>query len=147
MTRFRLCLGALLASAALTVPAMAQEGPWHEHEHEHHGPGWEHGPHFFHPEWNRGRWFHGWHGGVEGWWWVVAGAWYYYPAPVYPFPEPPSVVTVLPPQAPGQAYYCPPAGAYYPQVQSCPGGWQGVMVAPQAPPQPQPVPVPPPGYR
>jgi hypothetical protein len=28
-------------------------------------------------------------------------------------------------------FYCPEAGAYYPYVQQCPGGWQ--QVAPQPP--------------
>ena len=40
-------------------------------------------------------------------------------APVYAMPAP--AVAPLPP---GAAYYCPAYGQYYPQVQSCPAGWQ-----------------------
>ena len=68
---------------------------------------------------------------------------YYYPPPYYYYP--PSVVVapsapptyIERPAAPAapepQAwwYYCADAGAYYPYVKHCPGGWQ--RVAPQPP--------------
>ena len=75
--------------------------------------------------WRGGRWFHGRHEGHEGWWWVVAGLWYFYPRPVYPYPDP-----YTPPTATQYWYYCPPARAYYPYVQSCPGGWRLVPATP-----------------
>lgn len=61
------------------------------------------------------------------------------PAPVYVAPEPEPVV-VMPPRpiaAPVVAsgdwwYYCRPAGAYYPYVQSCPTGWERVLPRPGA---------------
>lgn len=56
---------------------------------------------------------------------------YYYPAPVYYAPPP---VYIEQPQPHPQAYwyYCPVLRAYYPHVQTCPGGWQRVV--PQPPP-------------
>ena len=65
-----------------------------------------------------GRAFHGghFHGGHFGAAFVVGGIWYpwyAYPAPVY---------------ASTWYYYCPSAGAYYPQVTYCPEPW--VAVAP-----------------
>ena len=60
------------------------------------------------------------------------GSRYYYPAPYYYppyYPPGPSYYIEQPQQ--GYWHYCPQAGAYYPQVQTCPGGWQLV------PPQPQ----------
>ena len=54
----------------------------------------------------------------------------YYPAPVYYAPPPAPTQYIEQPQQ-GYWHYCPGAGAYYPQVQTCPGGWQLV------PPQPR----------
>ena len=58
----------------------------------------------------------------------------YYAAPYYYDPyyyAPPPVQYIEPPAPPApQAsywYYCPGAGAYYPYVQQCPGGWQQVL--------------------
>jgi len=58
----------------------------------------------------------------------------YYPPPVYYYP--PRVVVVPPPPPPPPVYieqsvpysgnywyYCQAAGAYYPDVRDCPGGW------------------------
>ncbi len=56
------------------------------------------------------------------------------PPPVVVAPEP---VVVAPPRVivPQPAtvwwYYCRPAGAYYPYVQSCPSGWEAVPAQPQ----------------
>jgi len=56
---------------------------------------------------------------------------YYYPAPYYaPYPAAPTYY-VEQPQA-GYWHYCRSAGAYYPQVQSCPEGWQLVSPQPQS---------------
>jgi hypothetical protein len=38
---------------------------------------------------------------------------------------------VTPPPPSGWWYFCPGAGAYYPYIRECPGGWQ--RVAPQPP--------------
>ena len=76
---------------------------------------------------------------------------YYYPPPVY-YPPPPAPVYIEQPQAPmpqqspsvqtpqpaagGYFYYCPAAGAYYPQVGACPSGWQRVEPPPPPPSAP-----------
>ena len=67
----------------------------------------------------------------------VYGPRVYVPAPVIIASPPPAPVYIERPAAPparmtlepGYWYYCGPAGAYYPNVQDCPGGWQ--KVAPQ----------------
>ena len=68
---------------------------------------------------------------------------YYYPPPYYPQVAPEYIEQPIPYSVPpqGQAqpdsqaywYYCQASRAYYPHVQSCPGGWQ--RMAPQAPPR------------
>lgn len=96
--------------------------------------------HHFHEHdlarWQRGRWFHGRHGGHFGWWWIVGGLWYGYPAPIYPYPYTPPVViqvptapVALPAQAPSW-YYCAQPAGYYPYVPTCPVGWQAVPAIP-----------------
>lgn len=55
---------------------------------------------------------------------------HYYPAQVYYAPPPAPTVYIEQPRQ-GYWHYCPGAGLYYPQVQTCPGGWQLV------PPQPR----------
>lgn len=55
---------------------------------------------------------------------------YYYPAPAYYYPPPAPMTYIEQPQQ-GYWHYCPQSGAYFPQVQTCPGGWQLV------PPQPR----------
>ena len=95
--------------------------------------------------WVGGRWHHEWHNGRFGWWWGVGGAWYFYPAPIYPYPDyvadiyydpgmvaPPPEAPVAPVAGyqPGYWYYCPPSGAYYPYVQSCPVPWTPVSPTP-----------------
>lgn len=57
------------------------------------------------------------------------------PAPVYVAPEPvvvmpPRVVAVPAPPSAEWWYYCRPAGAYYPYVQTCPTGWERVAPRP-----------------
>jgi hypothetical protein len=63
---------------------------------------------------------------------------YYYPPNYYPYYP---AVTNVPPVyveqgsagpvlSPGYWYYCGPAGAYYPNVNECPGGWQQVSPQP-----------------
>lgn len=63
---------------------------------------------------------------------------YYYPPAYYAPPPPVYIEQGVPPQSQygaqpqlhsGAYWYCPAAGAYYPQAPSCPGGWQ--RVAPQ----------------
>ena len=83
----------------------------------------------------------GWHGGPY-WGWYGPGPWGGYPygypyygyAYPYYYPSPSYDSTVPAPSAPQQAYwyYCKDANAYYPYVQSCPGGW--TQVAPVQPP-------------
>lgn len=63
---------------------------------------------------------------------------YYYPSYVYPPPvivqEPPVYIQQQPPTSTGPAegywYYCQSAGAYYPNVQTCPEQW--IQVVPRA---------------
>jgi hypothetical protein len=91
-----------------------------------HGGGWGRG----------GGW--GWGGG-----WIgpalIGGAFAYdlaYPYPYYAQPYP-VYDQPYPGYAPGVApssvqywYFCPAAKAYYPYVQSCPGGWQAIPAMP-----------------
>ncbi len=125
----------MLAVLALVLgavaPAMAEERRHDEERRDHdpHGGGWrDHDIHRFHDHdfdyWQHGRWIRGRHDGREGWWWVVGPTWYYYPQPVYPYPSP-YVPPVVAPTA-NAWYYCPPSGAYYPYVATCPVPWQVV---------------------
>ena len=87
--------------------------------------------------WRGGRWNHGYHDGRLGWWWVVGSLWYFYPRPIYPSPDPyiPPAASLQP--APRDVwYYCDRARAYYPYVQSCPGGWRPVPANPAPPYRP-----------
>jgi hypothetical protein len=52
----------------------------------------------------------------------------YYPPPYYYYPPP----AYYPPDGQVYWYYCAAVRGYYPQVQSCAGGWQKVV--PQPPP-------------
>jgi len=108
------------------------------------------GAHLVHAQWHGGGYrYYGWHGGHYGWWWINGGLWwpyyaygpgypyyspyYGYPGPYYPPANPPASYGNLPPQQP-LWYYCDAAQAYYPHVQTCPGGWHPVpaIPAPQA---------------
>ncbi len=82
-----------------------------------------------------GAYPHGWHGGPY-WGWYGPGPWwgypYSYPYPqYYPYAPYPSYDSSVPavPNVPQQSYwyYCKDAKAYYPYVQSCPGGWTQVI--------------------
>ena len=91
--------------------------------------------------WRSGRWYHGHHDGRVGWWWIVGTLWYFYPRPIYPSPDPylPPTVIVQPSPPPSRYdvwYYCDSARAYYPYVQSCPGGWRMVPANPAPPYRP-----------
>ena len=95
-----------------------------------------------------------WHGrvgiyvGPGPFWW---GAPYYYP--YYAAYPPPVVVESAPvytqpsytqvPAAPEYWYFCRAANAYYPYVNSCPGGWETVTPQPPGPTAPSPSPAPP----
>ncbi len=61
---------------------------------------------------------------------------YYYPyGPGYYYPLPaPEYIQQDPAPDAQYWYYCPDAGAYYPYVGECPGGWQRVL--PEPDPQP-----------
>ncbi len=54
---------------------------------------------------------------------------YFYPTPYY-YPPAPTYYIERP--QPGYWHYCPPANGYYPQVQTCPSGWQLVPAQPQS---------------
>jgi hypothetical protein len=82
----------------------------------HHFDNFNHGGRF-----RDGRWFHGFHGGINGWWWVAGGAWTLYPAAVYPYP---AVATGVYGEV---LYWCAPLQAYYPNVVACPGTWQVIV--------------------
>ena len=93
-------LARALYAASILVPvlgtsaALAQPHRWDGDIHHFQGHDFE--------RWRGGAWFHGPHGGRDGWWWVVGPDFYFYPAPVYPYPDPytPPVVAVAPPVAP-----------------------------------------------
>src|SRR3954468_21951896 len=67
---------------------------------------------------------------------LVAPA-FYYPRPYY-YAPPPVYLGQHPIAPQSYWYYCAPAGAYYPYVADCPGGWQRVV--PQNPPNNPPPP-------
>lgn len=63
--------------------------------------------------------------------WVEARDWRY-PAPVSPLSDPQAPLDFDSPPAPAgeeYGYFCPSAGAYYPYIESCPGGWRLVPKA------------------
>lgn len=68
-----------------------------------------------------------------GGYWHFPPPYYYYP-PVIAVPAPPVYIERGSPEpAPGPPdywYYCEDAGAYYPYVKDCPGGWQRVVPRP-----------------
>ena len=117
-------------------------GPGHAAggHHFNRGPGHVAGGH--HSAWRGGHWHHGSHHGHIGWWWVAGGLWYPYAAPIYPYPyaypyEPAAVLSEpaydLPPPV-QMWYFCDAAGAYYPHVANCPGGWREVPATVQPAP-------------
>lgn len=59
---------------------------------------------------------------------------YGYPYYGYPYVDDSSVAYNMPPPAQSW-YYCDAAGAYYPYLASCPGGWRQVPAVPPAPAQ------------
>ncbi len=94
----------------------------------------------------------GWHGGSRvfiggsvGWWgwpgWWGPGWWgapypYYGAPPVVVQPGPTEYIQTAPaPPAQSYWYYCANAGAYYPYVKDCPGGWMQVVPQPAPPGQ------------
>jgi hypothetical protein len=129
---------AIGVAAAIALPAAAADrGRKHgdTHQERHHATsGWhDRDIHRFHEHdlgrWRGGRWYHGRHGGHEGWWWIVAGLWYLYPSPVYPYPnpyQPPVVVGPPPPAPPPVYYYCDDPPGYYPYVPTCRLPWRMV---------------------
>jgi hypothetical protein len=110
-----------------------------------HGGGFR-GGHAFH-----GSRFHGgtrvFIGGGIGWWgspgwWGWPGRWGtpypYYPAQPLVIQQAPTEYiqqAPTPPSAPQYWYYCQNAGAYYPYVKECPGGWMQVVPQPSPPGQ------------
>jgi hypothetical protein len=85
--------------------------------------GWQHGMgHFDHGSWRSGHWWHGTRARRVGWWWNVGSNWYWYPVALYPYPDlytPPYLVS-------GYWYWCDFYQNYYPNVGTCPSGWQAV---------------------
>jgi len=93
----------------------------------------------------------GWYGGTRvfvgggvGWWgwpgWWGPGWWgypsypYYSAPPVVVQPGPTTYIQQAPaPPAQDYWYYCKDAGAYYPYVKECPGGWMQVVPSPAPP--------------
>jgi hypothetical protein len=68
---------------------------------------------------------------------VLGGAGFFYPYPYYDYPYAYDSPAYAVPQAP-VAYYCQAAGAYYPNVTTCAGGWTVIYPsANQAYPAPQ----------
>ena len=129
-----------LAAAMTLCAAFAHADPWHGPGpgpympgHPHHG--WHGDIHHFHDHdlvvWRGGRWFHGPHGGQDGWWWIVGGVWYFYPVPVYPYPDPyvPPQAAIAPPAPAPVWYYCNNPQGYYPYVPAC-RHWMAVPANP-----------------
>ncbi len=140
--------GLLVAGSILPAEAVGGRGGGFHGDRRWHG-GAPRGGARFHgggARWG-GHGFHGgsrWHGGTRvfiggtvGWWgwpgWWGPGWW---GAP-YPYYAAPPVVVQPAPAPPAQAYwyYCQSAGAYYPYVQDCPGGWMQVVPQPGPPGQ------------
>jgi hypothetical protein len=124
-----LMLIALLGGSLTTSSAWADS-----HDGGRSGPAWGtqkgHGYHDSH-------WNSGWHGGGHiGWLWAALSALMIYDAARNaPVVQPPAVIVQTPastPAAPATAYwyFCPASGAYYPYVQTCPGGWRTVPATP-----------------
>jgi hypothetical protein len=110
------------------------------HGQFHGGPGNFHGGHGeFH---GNTRVFIGGFGwwGWPGWWglgwWATPYPYYYgYASPVVVQQAPTQYIQQDPgsPSAAPYWYYCPNAGAYYPYVKDCPGGWMQVVPQPASP--------------
>jgi hypothetical protein len=94
-----------------------------------HSPGWRAPAHMHHHHFRSGGAFF-----VGGTYWPYFPTPYYYPAPYYviPYQQDPATVYVErfdgtpTPQTPGEIF-CPNSDSYYPDAQSCPGGWQRVI--------------------
>ena len=72
--------------------------------------------------------------GYPGWWGGAPYPYYYGGQPVVVQPAPTEYIQQGP--APAQQsywYYCQNAGAYYPYVKECPGGWMQVVPSPNPP--------------
>lgn len=105
--------------------------------------GYSHGGHYYGHGWGTRVYIGG------GWWgwpyWSGPGWWGpgYWGAPYPYYADPPVVVqqgpteyipqAPAPPAAPQYWYYCQKAGAYYPYVKDCPGGWMTVVPQPASP--------------
>ena len=137
----RLCAALTLGLGALLLSPQA-DAHWHGHG----GWGWGWGG------WGWGGWWGPHYTVALGWPSYYAYPYYaapYYPAPYYPpysyapaYSYPPSY-SYAPAQAPQPAaasyapamqtwYYCENPRGYYPQVQSCGGGWHQVLVQPSS---------------
>jgi hypothetical protein len=126
---------ALMLSAVVAQPSLADEHGWHGDRHDHRHGGWHGDIRRFHDHdfdrWRGGRWYHGRHGGRAGWWWIVGPTWYFYPAPIYPYPDPYLPPTVPPTPGPGAQYwYCANPPGYYPYVPQCAVPWRLVLAPP-----------------
>jgi hypothetical protein len=149
--------GLLLAGSLLPAEAASGRGSgFHGRGSGWHGKAPQGGARFHGggAKWVGGR-FHGgsrWHGGTRvfiggglGWWgwpgWWGPGWWgapypYYAAPPVVVQPAPTEYIQPAPaPPAQPYWYYCQEAGAYYPYVQDCPGGWMQVVPQPVPPSQ------------
>ena len=98
--------------------------------------------------WTHGHWWHGRHGGRNGWWWNAGGTWFFYDNPIYPYPDYASDYyyeddygpdygsapddQYAPPGTEGgySWYYCNNPPGYYPYVQQCRGPWRAVDPTP-----------------
>ena len=107
------------------------------------GSRWHTGSHWHHGSFHSGGWR--WHGGTRvfigrpGWWgpgWWGAPYPYYVAPPVVVQPPPTAYIQQEPaPSTETYWYYCQDAGAYYPYVKECPGGWTQVVPQPAPPSQ------------
>ena len=129
-------LPALGLSLTMIQASFADDHDWHGDRHDRHddrGGGWHGDIRHFHDRdfdhWRTGRWYHGHHGGRQGWWWIVGPAWYAFSSPIYPYPDYSFDTDVSPDLSSGYWYWCAPLQAYYPYVQTCPVPWQQVIPA------------------
>jgi len=120
---------AALVALVMVAPAYATGGHGGGHGGGRGSSGGHHGPHpGFHHFHHRGRVFVG----VVPffaypYWWDYPA--YYYPPTVIQ-PEPPVYIQQQPGGQP-YWYYCPSAGAYYPNAPSCPEPWVPVPATPR----------------
>lgn len=127
----------LLVSPALPADAGGGPGGGYRGGSPRGGGGGYHGGGYSGGGYRRGGPYSYRHGGPRvfigglGWWW--GNPYPYYAAPPVVIQQAPAEYIQQAPAPPQQAYwyFCQGAGAYYPYVKECPGGWMTVVPTPQ----------------